>query len=71
MGRRCNDDERQIARGLGVFGPKGRWKRNLVNKCVKAGDASASLEDFTISPTIRQLLQHWGYAITADDLVVQ
>jgi hypothetical protein len=71
LGRRCSDDERQISRGLGVFGPSGRWRRNLINKCVaKVKDVNdiAELEtvlaDYRISPKIRQLLQHWGYQIT-------
>jgi hypothetical protein len=29
QGRRSSDDERQISRGLGVMGPKGRWRSSL------------------------------------------
>eukprot|EP01031_Cornospumella_fuschlensis_P036221 gene36221-43936_t len=36
LGRRCSDDYRQITRALGVMGPTGRWKKNLLNKCVSA-----------------------------------
>ena len=32
LGRRCSDDERQIQRGNGVMGPRGRWRNNLTNK---------------------------------------
>lgn len=35
-GRRTDDDERQIKRWRGVAGEKGRWKRALVNRCLKA-----------------------------------
>lgn len=55
------------------MGPKGRWKRNLINK-IKARAAEshnslhAALRDFSISPKVRQLLQHWAYAVTLEDL---
>ncbi|CAM9394436.1 unnamed protein product, partial [Ectocarpus fasciculatus] len=71
LGRRCSDDERQISRGLGVMGPKGRWKNNLINKMklhVHDKGVDGALNDFTISPKIRQLLQHWGYSVTRHDL---
>ena len=60
MGRRCGDDQRQVARGMGVMGAKGRWRRNLVNKCNEAG---AAADDVKISPKIRQLLQHWAFEL--------
>lgn len=69
LGRRCADDARQISRGLGVIGPKGRWRNNLINKCLNSGvPLEESLNDFTIAPKIRQLLQHWGYRLTLRDL---
>jgi len=70
LGRRCTDDDRQIARGLGVFGPKGRWRNNLINKVRSAHptDLTAGLNDHSISPVIRQLLLHWGYELTLKDL---
>mmetsp|Transcript_3938 Transcript_3938/g.5447 ORF Transcript_3938/g.5447 Transcript_3938/m.5447 type:complete len:341 (-) Transcript_3938:40-1062(-) len=69
LGRRCSDDERQISRGLGVIGPTGRWRRNLINKCIASGKKpEESLNDMKISPKVRQLLQHWGYALTLKDL---
>ncbi|RYH05160.1 hypothetical protein EON65_45470 [archaeon] len=79
MGRRCTDDYRQIARALGVMGSTGRWKKNLLNKCASAvgriaeksngtyGSGVTELErvvqDFTISPKIRQLLQVCTYKL--------
>jgi hypothetical protein len=75
LGRRSSDDDRQIARGLGVFGPTGRWKRNLVNQCLSrvkdqkdSDQLSKVLHDHAISPKIRQLLQHWGYRLSLKDL---
>ena len=32
LGRRCSDDERQVQRGNGVMGLRGRWRNNLTNK---------------------------------------
>ena len=75
LGRRCSDDERQIARGKGVFSNKGRWRNNLINKVINQGiinknwSVKECIVDKTISPTIRQLLQHWGYRLTSRDLV--
>ena len=58
LGRRCSDDERQIGRALGVIGPKGRWRRNLMNKCLASGKRpEVSANDPAIAPKVRQLLQ--------------
>ena len=65
MGRRTDDDERQIKRWLALAGPKGRFKNRLVNM-IK--NKNAEYNDETISPVIRQTLQHWGYKITPKDL---
>jgi len=64
LGRRTSDDHRQISRGLGVFGPKGRWRNNLIGKCARGG---RSFDDFSVSPVIRQALLHWGYHLTERD----
>lgn len=64
-GRRSPDDERQVKRWLGVCGPKGRWKRRLANM-IK--DKKTTLNDYSVSPVIRQLLQHWGYVLKQSDL---
>jgi hypothetical protein len=71
LGRRCSDDDRQVKRGLNVFGPTGRWRRNLVNKCfavMTGDDVHNVVDDPTVSPKVRQLLQHWGYKLTTTDL---
>ena len=36
----------------------------LINKCVKA---ETTFSDRSISPVIRQSLQHWGYELTKKD----
>ncbi len=55
MGRRLDDgeDERQIGRWNGVAGEKGRWKGNLIGKCLAAG---AAPDDESVSPVVRQTL---------------
>ena len=68
LGRRCSDDQRQISRAQGVMGPKGRWRNNLVNKCIAKMSTTSSgtskdkcmemvLADKNVSPKVRQLLQ--------------
>eukprot|EP00656_Telonema_subtile_P012842 TRINITY_DN1649_c0_g1_i1.p1 TRINITY_DN1649_c0_g1~~TRINITY_DN1649_c0_g1_i1.p1 ORF type:complete len:188 (-),score=26.41 TRINITY_DN1649_c0_g1_i1:141-704(-) len=64
-GRRTADDERQISRWSGVTGPKGRWKRTLLNKVVNSG---REFDDESVSPVIRQTLLHWAYEIDAADV---
>jgi hypothetical protein len=51
------------------MGPFGRWRRNLINKCVASGLApEQAVADTSISPKIRQLLLQWGYQLTLSDL---
>ncbi|KAH8111579.1 hypothetical protein DFH11DRAFT_1612409 [Phellopilus nigrolimitatus] len=64
MGRRTRDDERQIKRWLGVCGPSGRFKRSLVKKIA---ERSGQWDDETVSPILRQTLQHWGCRLTEAD----
>eukprot|EP01034_Spumella_vulgaris_P024183 gene24182-30499_t len=67
--RRCEDDARQISRGNGVMGPRGRWRTFLCKKCVNSGlPLEEAVDDYTTSPKVRQLLQHWGYTLTLKDL---
>ena len=65
MGRRTKDDRRQIDRWLKLAGPKGRFRRNLMNKILKSGK---KYNDKSVSPVIRQVLQHWGYKLTKSHL---
>ena len=57
LGRKSKDDERQI----------NRWKktvRRFSGKLVKMiKDADSKLDDYSISPKIRQILLHWGYEL--------
>ena len=63
-GRRCDDDERQIQRWLGIAGPNGRFRKWLVTLILKQ---NGKWNDYSISPKIRQTLLHWGYELTKKD----
>jgi hypothetical protein len=63
-GKRCPDDERQIKRWMGICGENGRFKKWLINMIKKK---KSKYNDETISPKIRQTLQHWGYKLTNSD----
>ena len=63
-GKRSPDDERQIDRWKKTAGPNSRFRRALINMILKK---NSSYDDFTISPKIRQTLQHWGYVLTKKD----
>jgi len=62
--RQASGDERQISRWNGIAGEKGRWKQNLVAKCLRSGKA---FDDESVSPVVRQTLLHWAYEINEAD----
>jgi len=64
MGKRCPDDERQIKRWLNTAGPNSRFRLALIHMI---HNNHVKYNDFTISPKIRQTLQHWGYKLTKKD----
>ena len=62
-GRRIpGEDERQIKRWIDITG---RFKQRLISMIKKK---KAKYNDPTISPKIRQTLQHWAIAIKPSDL---
>ena len=63
-GRRTPDDLRQLERWHNLTGPNGRFKKYLITLIVKK---NGKWNDYSISPKIRQTLQHWGYKLTAED----
>jgi hypothetical protein len=63
-GKRCKDDVRQIKRWERTAGPKSRFRKRLINLINKK---KGKYNDFSISPKIRQTLQHWGYILTNRD----
>lgn len=60
LGRRSTDDDRQVKRWLAAAGPKGRFKNQLLNKCE---NEKKKRTDVSVSPVIRQTLQHWGLEV--------
>lgn len=64
-GRRSSDDERQIKRWKNIASAtSGRFRTRLINDIRKV---DGKYNDKTISPVIRQILQHWGYQLTKKD----
>lgn len=64
MGKRSPDDKRQIKRWSSLAGTNGRFRKFLITQIVKK---KGEYNDFTISPKIRQVLQHWGYKLNKND----
>ena len=64
LGRRTEDDSRQVDRWKKCAGDKGRWRNNLIAKIVRSGCA---YDNFNVSPVVRQTLQHWGYKLNKED----
>ena len=58
LGRRSEDNERQINRWKKIVG---RFRGKLA-KMIK--DAGSKFNDYSISSKIRQILLHWGYELT-------
>jgi hypothetical protein len=65
MGKRGSDDERQIQRWIKTAGPNSRFRRRLINMINRK---NTTYDDSTISPKIRQTLQHWAYQLKQHDL---
>jgi hypothetical protein len=64
LGKRSEDDERQIKRWLGLAGKNGRFRKYLITLIKKK---NADYNDESVSPKIRQTLQHWAYKLTKKD----
>ena len=69
-GKRTPDDKRQIARWLALAGEKGRFRNFLINLIKKKypNNHVKGLADESISPKIRQVLQHWAYVLQTSDM---
>ena len=65
LGRRHQDDRRQIKRWLAFCGPRGRW-RNTIYKKIHDARCDVHLSK-GISPRIQQSLLHWGYLVNEED----
>ena len=64
LGRRPEDDKRQINRWKGIVR---RFRGKLV-KTIK--DVGSKFDDYSVLPKIRQILLHWGYELTEKDFLM-
>lgn len=60
LGRRSEDDDRQIKRWNGFCGEDGRWRNNIYSKIYKTSN-------WNTSPKVQQSLLHWGYEVNEKD----
>ena len=68
MGRRCEDDERQISRWRKCVGETGRWRRMLLKKYVALGirevfDDGEAEDQVDVSPVMHQTCTHWAFEV--------
>ncbi|ROV97470.1 hypothetical protein VPNG_08721 [Cytospora leucostoma] len=73
MGRRCEDDERQVSRWRKCVGPSGRWRRMLLKKYMASGvrevwDDGADDDAPEVSPVMHQTCHHWAFEVTQNVL---
>lgn len=78
LGRRCEDDERQVSRWKKCVGETGRWRRTLLKQYGRAGvrqvqdDGESDPEDDErgrgISPVVSQTCFHWAFEVRQPDL---
>jgi hypothetical protein len=67
MGRRCEDDDRQIQRWRNFTGPNGRW-RNYIYSQIHKNKGDISDESYSLGA--RQSLIHWGYKVNVEDYII-
>ncbi len=68
LGRRHEDDDRQIKRWLAFCGPNGRWRNRIYSQIFKAG-CGIKFSD-KVSIRIQQSLLHWSYLVNEDDYLI-
>ena len=68
MGRRHEDDERQIKRWSAFCGLKGRWRNRIYSQINRCGCSIALSQD--VSRRIQQSLLHWSYVVNDADYKV-
>ena len=64
LGRRTDDDKRQIGRWNNFCGEKGRWRNYIYSKIYSK---KTSIDDNSFSLAVRQSLLHWAYKINEAD----
>jgi hypothetical protein len=65
LGRRHEDDVRQIKRWAAFCGPRGRWRNIIYSKIYNEGYEIKFSEK--VSPRIQQSLLHWSYVVNDKD----
>ncbi|KAL8693863.1 MAG: hypothetical protein Q9218_001372 [Villophora microphyllina] len=65
MGRRCDDDDRQVSRWKRCVGENGRWRRMLIKKYASMGitevfDDGEDESNQNVSPVMHQTCFHWA-----------
>ncbi|KAK4626849.1 hypothetical protein CLAFUW4_04278 [Fulvia fulva] len=73
LGRRCEDDARQVGRWRKCVGDKGRWRRMLLKRYKAMGvrsvfDDGEEEEVGEVSPVVHQTCHHWGWEVRQDVL---
>ncbi|KAI0166183.1 hypothetical protein GGR57DRAFT_15189 [Xylariaceae sp. FL1272] len=74
LGRRCDDDGRQISRWRKCVGETGRWRRTLLKKYVQNGIRSVTDEGDEFddrkdpSPVVHQTCHHWAWELRQEEL---
>ena len=75
VGRRCEDDERQISRWSRCVGDRGRWRRALLKQYGRLGIRDVmnfgeeDEEDAPdVSPVVSQTCHHWAFEVRQDVL---
>ena len=73
LGRRCDDDERQVSRWRKCVGETGRWRRMLLKKYIALGvrevfDDGADEETPEVSPVMHQTCHHWAFEVRQNAL---
>jgi len=65
LGRRHEDDDRQIKRWLAFCGPKGRWRNYIYSKIYYSG---CDIDDVKcVYRKMQQSLLHWSYIVNEAD----
>jgi len=65
LGRRHEDDERQVKRWAAFCGPNGRWRNTIYSK-IHADGCDIDFSEH-VSPRIQQSLLHWAYEVNRKD----
>ena len=65
IGRRHEDDERQIKRWAAFCGLKGRWRNRIYSQINRCGCSIALSQE--VSRRIQQSLLHWSYVVNDVD----